>query len=36
LGVGFYAGFIASRHELDPVTDQLKLMLARSLTPRPD
>jgi AcrR family transcriptional regulator len=36
LGVGFYAGFIASRHELDPVTDQLKLMLARSLTKRPD
>jgi TetR/AcrR family transcriptional repressor of uid operon len=36
LGVGFYAGFIASRHELDPVTDQLKLMLARSLTRRPD
>ena len=36
LGVGFYAGFIGSRHELDPVTDQLKLMLARSLTRRPD
>jgi AcrR family transcriptional regulator len=36
LGVGFYAGFIGSRHELDPVTDQLKLMLVRSLTRRPD
>jgi TetR/AcrR family transcriptional regulator, repressor for uid operon len=36
LGVGFYAGFIGSRHELDPVTDQLKLMLARGLTRRPD
>jgi TetR/AcrR family transcriptional regulator, repressor for uid operon len=36
LGVGFYAGFIGSRHELDPVTDQLKLLLARSLTRRPD
>ncbi|MGB9250608.1 MAG: TetR/AcrR family transcriptional regulator [Mycobacterium sp.] len=36
LGIGFYAGFIGSRHELDPVTDQLKLMLARSLTRRTD
>ena len=36
LGVGFYAGFIGSRHELDPVTDQLKLLLARSLTRRTD
>lgn len=34
LGVGFYAGFIGSRHELDPVTDQLKTMLARSLARR--
>jgi TetR/AcrR family transcriptional regulator, repressor for uid operon len=36
LGVGFYAGFIASRHELDPVTDQLKTLLARSLARQPD
>ncbi|MFZ1160914.1 TetR/AcrR family transcriptional regulator [Mycobacterium sp.] len=34
LGVGFYAGFIGSRHELDPITDQLKTMLARSLARR--
>ena len=32
LGVGFYAGFVASRHEFDAITDQLKLLLARSLT----
>ena len=36
LGVGFYAGFIGSRHELDPVTDQLKTMLARSFARRHD
>ena len=36
LGVGFYAGFIGSRHELDPITDQLKLLLARSLAQRSD
>ena len=36
LGVGFYAGFVGSRHELDPVTDQLKLLLARSLTRQPE
>jgi TetR/AcrR family transcriptional regulator, repressor for uid operon len=36
LGVGFYAGFIGSRHELDPVTDQLQLMLARGLSRKPD
>lgn len=35
LGVGFYAGFIANRQELDPVTDQLRVLLARSLA-RPD
>jgi AcrR family transcriptional regulator len=35
LGVGFYAGFVASRHELDAITDQLKLLLARSLTRPP-
>jgi TetR/AcrR family transcriptional regulator, repressor for uid operon len=32
LGVGFYAGFVGSRHALDAITDQLKLLLARSLT----
>lgn len=32
LGVGFYAGFVGSRHALDTITDQLKLLLARSLT----
>jgi AcrR family transcriptional regulator len=35
LGVGFYAGFVASRHELDAITGQLKLLLARSLTQPP-
>ena len=32
LGIGFYAGFVGSRHALDAITDQLKLLLARSLT----
>ncbi len=32
LGVGFYAGFVASRDEFDAITHQLKLLLARSLT----
>ena len=32
LGVGFYAGFVASRHEFDAITNQLKLLLARSLS----
>jgi TetR/AcrR family transcriptional regulator, repressor for uid operon len=36
LGVGFYAGFVGSRHEFDAITDQLKLFLARSLTRLPD
>ena len=36
LGVGFYAGFVASRHELDAITDQLKLLLARSLARPPE
>lgn len=36
LGVGFYAGFVGSRHELDPVTDQLRQLLARSLARRPN
>jgi AcrR family transcriptional regulator len=36
LGVGFYAGFVGSRHEFDAITDQLKLLLARSLARPPD
>jgi TetR/AcrR family transcriptional regulator, repressor for uid operon len=32
LGVGFYAGFVGSRHALDAITDQLRILLARSLT----
>jgi len=32
LGVGFYAGFVGSSHALDAVVDQLKLLLADSLT----
>ncbi len=31
VGVGFYAGFIGTRRELDAVNGQLKLLLARSL-----
>jgi len=31
LGVGFYAGFVGSRDEFDAITDQLKLLLTRSL-----
>ena len=34
LGVGFYAGFVGSRHGLDPVTDQLRQLLASSLNRR--
>jgi TetR/AcrR family transcriptional regulator, repressor for uid operon len=34
LGVGFYAGFVGSRHELDAINGQLRLLLARSLVPR--
>ncbi len=36
LGVGFYAGFVGSRGEFDAMTDQLKLLLARSLSRRSD
>jgi AcrR family transcriptional regulator len=36
LGVGFYAGFVGSRDEFDVITDQLKLLLARSLARRSD
>jgi hypothetical protein len=32
LGVGFYAGFVGSRDEFDAITDQLKLLLVRSLS----
>lgn len=31
LGVGFYAGFVGSRDEFDVITDQLHVLLARSL-----
>jgi TetR/AcrR family transcriptional regulator, repressor for uid operon len=31
LGVGFYAGYVGSRHELKRITDQLKPLLAHSL-----
>jgi AcrR family transcriptional regulator len=31
LGVGFYAGFVGSRHALDAINEQLKVLLARSL-----
>jgi TetR/AcrR family transcriptional regulator, repressor for uid operon len=36
LGVGFYAGFVGSRHALNAITDQLKLLLGRSLTRQQD
>ena len=36
LGVGFYAGFVGSRDEFDTITEQLKLLLARSLARPPD
>ncbi len=36
LGVGFYAGFVGSRHEFDTITDQLRTLLARSLARPPD
>lgn len=36
LGVGFYAGFVGSRDEFEVITDQLKLLLTRSLARRPD
>jgi TetR/AcrR family transcriptional repressor of uid operon len=31
LGVGFYAGFVGSQDEFEVITDQLKLLLTRSL-----
>jgi TetR/AcrR family transcriptional regulator, repressor for uid operon len=34
LGVGFYAGFVANRHELEPVKRQLLALLTGSLTHR--
>lgn len=36
LGVGFYAGFVGSRHALDAIVVQLKLLLAHSLTRQHD
>ena len=36
LGVGFYLGFVADRHEIDTVTRQLHQLLAGSLTQRPN
>ncbi len=36
LGIGFYAGFVASRQELDAVTGQLHQLLASSLARRSD
>ncbi len=36
LGVGFYAGFVANRYALDPVTRQLQELLAASLARRPE
>ena len=36
LGVGFYAGFVANRHEIDTVTRQLHRLLAGSLIHRPE
>lgn len=32
LGMGFYAGFIGGRHEFDAIIEQLKLLLAQSLS----
>jgi len=34
LGVGFYAGFVANRHEIDTVFGQVNQLLANSLTRR--
>lgn len=36
LGVGFYAGFVGSQDEFDAITDQLKLLLTRSLARQSD
>ncbi len=35
LGVGFYAGFVANRHELEPITRQLNELLAGGLPRKP-
>jgi TetR/AcrR family transcriptional regulator, repressor for uid operon len=32
LGVGFYAGFVGSRHAFDAITNQLRSLIARNLT----
>jgi AcrR family transcriptional regulator len=34
LGVGFYGGYVGTRHEFDNITDQLKQLLASSLNHR--
>jgi TetR/AcrR family transcriptional regulator, repressor for uid operon len=36
LGVGFYAGFVVNRHEIDAVNAQLRRLLAGNLTRRPE
>ena len=36
LGVGFYAGFVGSRHALDAIVDQLKLLLDHRLNGQHD
>jgi TetR/AcrR family transcriptional regulator, repressor for uid operon len=36
LGVGFYLGFVANRHEIDTVTRQVHQLLAGSLARRPE
>ena len=36
LGVGFYLGFVANRHEIETVTRQVHQLLAGSLTRRPN
>jgi TetR/AcrR family transcriptional regulator, repressor for uid operon len=35
LGIGFYAGFVANRHEIETITAQVRQLLAGSLTERP-
>jgi hypothetical protein len=32
LGVGFYAGYVSTGHEFDKITEQLKQLLAGSLS----
>jgi TetR/AcrR family transcriptional regulator, repressor for uid operon len=35
LGIGFYAGFVANRHEIETITAQVRQLLAGSVTERP-